>query len=70
MRLVIRRRFSSVGVAMGTSLPIIGRLLGHSQSQTTQRYAHVDRDPALIAADKIGDAITGVLNTNANFGEV
>ena len=58
----LRHTAASVGVATGTSLPIIGRLLGHSQSQTTQRYAHVDLDPALVAADKIGDAITGALN--------
>jgi integrase len=65
----LRHTAASIGVATGTSLPIIGRLLGHSQSQTTQRYAHVDRDPALIAADKIGDAITGLLNAKANLGE-
>ena len=58
----LRHTAASVGVAAGTSLPIIGRLLGHSQSQTTQRYAHVDLDPALVAADKIGEAITGALN--------
>ncbi|MGC1576300.1 MAG: tyrosine-type recombinase/integrase [Beijerinckiaceae bacterium] len=58
----LRHTAASIGVATGTSLPIIGRLLGHSQSQTTQRYAHVDLDPALLAADKIGDAITGALN--------
>lgn len=64
----LRHTAASVGVAIGTSLPIIGRLLGHSQSQTTQRYAHVDLDPALIAADKIGAAITGALGhrTDAN----
>ena len=65
----LRHTAASVGVATGTSLPIIGRLLGHTQSQTTQRYAHVDLDPALIAADKIGDAITGALNGKANLRE-
>jgi site-specific recombinase XerD len=30
-----------MGVAVGGSLPVIGRVLGHSQPQTTARYAHV-----------------------------
>jgi len=31
--------------AGGLSLPIIGQLLGHTQSRTTQRYAHLADDP-------------------------
>jgi integrase len=53
----LRHTAASIGVAQGLSLPIIGRLLGHSQPQTTSRYAHVDTDPALIAANTIGKAI-------------
>jgi integrase len=37
----LRHSFASVGVAVGGSLPVIGRVLGHSQPQTTARYAHV-----------------------------
>lgn len=39
----LRHSFASVGVgvAVGGSLPVIGRVLGHSQAQTTARYAHV-----------------------------
>ena len=43
--------FWLVAVGEGVALPIIGRLLGHSQPQTTARYAHVDSDPALAAAN-------------------
>jgi integrase len=41
------------------SLPIIGRLLGHTQPRTTQRYAHLADDPLREAAEKITTAITG-----------
>jgi integrase len=44
----LRHTAASVGVGHGLSLPIIGRLLGHSQPQTTNRYAHVDGDPGFI----------------------
>lgn len=54
----LRHTAASIGVAQGLSLPIVGRLLGHTQAQTTQRYAHVDSDPALAAANKIGRAIS------------
>ena len=40
-------------------LPLIGRLLGHTQARTTQRYAHLADDPLNEAADKIAAAITG-----------
>ena len=53
----LRHTAASIGVAQGLSLPIIGRLLGHSQPQTTSRYAHVDTDPALLAANAIGKAL-------------
>jgi hypothetical protein len=43
-------------------LPLIGKLLGHRQAQTTQRYAHVDADPALVAANQLGDAMTSAMN--------
>jgi len=50
----LRHTAASIAISQGASLPVIGRLLGHSQAQTTQRYAHVDADPALKAANEIG----------------
>ena len=38
----LRHSFASVLVAGGASLPMIGKLLGHTQVSTTQRYAHLD----------------------------
>jgi hypothetical protein len=44
-------------------LPIIGKLLGHTQAATTHRYAHVASDPlkaaAATVAAKIADAMRG-----------
>jgi integrase len=55
----LRHTFASVGAGGGLSLPIIGRLLGHTQARTTQRYAHLADDPLREAANKIGAVITG-----------
>lgn len=41
----LRHSFASVAVAEGGSLPILGKVLGHSQPQTTARYAHLADDP-------------------------
>lgn len=54
----LRHTAASIAVGQGVSLPVIGRLLGHTQAQTTLRYAHVDSDPALAAANLIGDALS------------
>jgi integrase len=55
----LRHSFASVGAGGRLSLPIIGRLLGHTQSRTTERYAHLADDPLREATEKIGGAITG-----------
>jgi hypothetical protein len=39
------------------SLPLIGQMLGHTQVQTTQRYAHLYDDPLRKAANMVGDVI-------------
>jgi integrase len=55
----LRHTFASLGVTERMGLPLIGRLLGHTQSRTTQRYAHIADDPLKEAADRIGNAIAG-----------
>ena len=55
----LRHTFASVGAGGGLGLPIIGKLLGHTQSRTTQRYAHLADDPLREAAEKITTVITG-----------
>jgi integrase len=53
----LRHSHASIGAAEGLSLPVIGRLLGHSTPRTTQRYAHLADDPLKEAAAKIGSVI-------------
>lgn len=37
----------------GQGLPMIGKLLGHTQVQTTARYAHLAAEPVRMAADAV-----------------
>lgn len=60
----IRHSFASTGVGSGMGLPIIGKLLGHSQPATTARYAHLDNDPVRRAVNSIGAAIAAGLDGN------
>ena len=53
----LRHAFASRAVALGESLPIIGKLLGHTQVQTTARYAHLARDTVKASASRVGDSI-------------
>ncbi|MEO5334664.1 MAG: site-specific integrase [Magnetococcus sp. YQC-5] len=57
----LRHAFASVGAIMGMSLPVIGKLLGHTQTATTQRYAHLNDDPLQKATTLIGQHIAAAL---------
>ena len=49
--------FASRALALGESLPMIGKLLGHTQVQTTARYAHLQRDSIKASASRIAGSI-------------
>lgn len=53
----LRHTHASVGAGAGLGLPMIGRLLGHTQAATTQRYAHLADDPLRRASEVIGSRI-------------
>jgi integrase len=56
----MRHSYASFLASAGYSLPVIGALLGHSQPQTTARYAHLLDDPLREAANKVGALLSGV----------
>jgi integrase len=53
----LRHTHASFGAVAGLGLPIIGKLLGHTQASTTQRYAHLDADPLKRASQYIAERI-------------
>jgi integrase len=53
----LRHSFASFAAARGASLLLIGKLLGHRQTATTARYAHLAADPVRDLADQIGRQI-------------
>ena len=54
-----RHTYASHLVSSGLSLEIVGRLLGHTTTTTTKRYAHLADDPLRAAADRFGSKIAG-----------
>jgi len=57
----LRHTAASAAAGNGVSLLIIGRLLGHSQFQTTQRYTHIADQHALGAAEVISQAVQSAI---------
>ena len=53
----LHHTFASMLVSGGMTLPMIGKLLGHTQVQTTQRYAHLFDDPLRAGLNQIGDML-------------
>lgn len=54
----LRHSFASIAAANGASLPMIGKLLGHSTPLTTQRYAHLVADPIRDVAEGVGGVVS------------
>lgn len=53
----LRHSYASLLISEGENLSVIGKLLGHTQHQTTMRYAHLMDDPLRKATSKIGSSI-------------
>jgi integrase len=64
----LRHAFASVAASAGMGLPIIGKMLGHTQAQTTQRYAHLASDPVKAAAAAVADKIVAAMKGTSGRG--
>lgn len=58
----LRHTFASHAAMNKETLPMIGRLLGHANHQSTARYAHLDDEHLLDAAQQIGDAVERLMS--------
>jgi len=63
----LRHSFASHAAARSETLPMIGKLLGHSRLQTTSRYAHLDDGPVLEAAERIGALIADAMGEDRSL---
>jgi integrase len=66
----LRHTYASYGAGSGLGLPIIGRLLGHTQAATTARYAHLDNDPLRRASESIGGQLAAAMGEARGKGEI
>ncbi len=66
----LRHAFASVAASSGMALPIIGKLLGHTQAATTQRYAHLAADPVKAAAQDVAGRIATAMKSGGKRGAV
>ncbi|MYG28471.1 MAG: tyrosine-type recombinase/integrase [Boseongicola sp. SB0677_bin_26] len=51
--------FASRALALGETLPVIGKLLRHSDIETTARYAHLAQASIHQTAERIAKSIAG-----------
>jgi integrase len=61
----LRHAFASVAASSGMGLPIIGKMLGHSQAATTFRYAHLASDPVKAAAAAVAGKIAAAMGSGS-----
>lgn len=65
----LRHSFASQAALAGASLPMIGKLLGHSQPRTTARYAHLTDTSAQQLNDRVGTMIADAMSGRATRGD-
>ena len=59
-----------MAVAGGDSLYLVGKVLGHQQARTTERYAHLADDPLKAVADKTAGRIAAAMRSGNGGAEV
>ena len=65
----LRHSWASRALALGESLSMIGKLLGHTRIETTARYAHLECDTEKVSAAKVGSSIgVDILNMEGSEG--
>jgi len=57
----LRHSFARIDAGASMGLPVIGKLLGHSQAATTHRFTHLDADPMRRAVEIIGATISAAM---------
>ncbi len=55
----LRHTYASICVNQGMTLQMVAKLLGHAQTRTSERYAHLAHNPIQEASAKIGEVISG-----------
>jgi integrase len=66
----LRHSLGAAAASSGEGLLLVGAILGHVNARSTQIYAHVDRDPARLAADRATAAFADALGQAVPSGDV
>jgi integrase len=66
----LRHSFASFAVADGNTLFMVGKVLGHKQTRTTEVYAHLADDPLRAVADRTAARIAAAMKRNAGADNV
>ena len=64
----LRHSFASRALALGESLSMIGKLLGHRKVQTTARYAHLAQDSVKVSAARVAESLRADMARNGSSG--
>ena len=64
----LRHTYASNAIAQGLSIPMVGKLLGHTQIQTTMRYAHLADDPIREAAQLVSADLDAAMRGPSEAG--
>ena len=62
----LRHSFASRALALGESLSMIGKLLGHGKVQTTARYAHLAQDSVKVSAARVAESLRADMARGGN----
>jgi integrase len=65
----LRHTYASICVGQGMSLHMVAKLLGHTRTRTSERYAHLAHNPISSAAAQVGSIIISNLSSKAKGNE-